>query len=81
MQKKNTSKTVVGVVQADGLKTSEEFLKDAKMGWKWHAGYAVQNAEWMDRLFRQMAFEEQLKSWGYAEAEREQIYKWRKTTR
>jgi hypothetical protein len=65
----------------NSLKISEEFLKDAKLGWKWAANRAAHEAEWIDRLFAQMAFEEQLKSWGYSEAEREQIYKWRKTTR
>ena len=69
-----------------GLKVSEEFLKDAQfdtahgaLAWKvaWAEARSVDDR--MVRLFIQLEFEDDLKSWGYGEEHRMAIYKWRKT--
>ena len=81
MRPKNTSKTAAAVGQVDGLKISEEFLNDAKFGWKVTNHVAILQQSWMDRLNDQITFEDKLLDWGYDSIERTAIYKWRKTTR
>ena len=63
------------------LKISEEFLADAKFGWKYQNHVAVLSNNWATRLDEQMVFEGNLVRWGYDSIERAAIYKWRKTTR
>ena len=63
------------------LKISEEFLNDAKLGWKITNRIPVANSAWIDQLFTQLAFEQRLEDWGYDSVERTAIYKWRKTLR
>ena len=63
------------------LKISEEFLNDAKFGWKVDHHMAVVQHSWAKRLDEQMVFEGNLREWGYDSIERMAIYKWRRSTR